>query len=84
MNHVKLVTAVNFLAYWETMKKNNTYDLIVDAAHFTDYRAERMGYSVLAKIPDVVSYTIVTSQDADVLEARDLIGKTIRFASRSL
>jgi phosphonate transport system substrate-binding protein len=74
---IKLVTAVNFLAYWETMKKNNTYDLIVDAAHFTDYRAERMGYSVLAKIPDVVSYTIVTSQDADVLEARDLIGKTI-------
>lgn len=74
---IKLVTAVNFLAYWETMKKNDSYDLIVDAAHFTDYRAERMGYSVLAKIPDVVSYTIVTAQDADVLEAKDLVGKTV-------
>jgi len=74
---IKLVTSVNFLAYWETMKKNNEFDLIVDAAHFTDYRAQRMKYNVLAKIPDVVSYTLVASPDADILEPKELIGKPV-------
>jgi phosphonate transport system substrate-binding protein len=73
---IKLITAVNFLTYWETMKKGK-YDLVIDAAHFTDYRASRMGYTVLAKIPDVVSYALVTNEDAFVLDPAELIGKTV-------
>ncbi|GMR07289.1 MAG: hypothetical protein BMS9Abin26_0291 [Gammaproteobacteria bacterium] len=74
---IKLVTAVNFLTYWETMKKNNKYDIILDAAHFTDYRREKMGYVVLAKILDVVSYSLITGEDEAILDADELIGKRV-------
>lgn len=74
---IKLVTAINFLTYWETMRKGDKYDLILDAAHLTDYRLQRMGYKVLAKRADVVSYSLVTGENADILEARELIGKPV-------
>lgn len=74
---INLITSINFLSYWETMKKNRKYDLILDAAHLTDYRVNRMGYTVLAKRPDVVSYTLVTGEDADILDPEELIGKSI-------
>lgn len=51
--------------------------MILDAAHFTGYRVTRMGYSVLAKIPGEVSYTLVTGSNTMVLGASDLIGKTV-------
>ncbi|WP_314161494.1 phosphate/phosphite/phosphonate ABC transporter substrate-binding protein [Sulfuriflexus sp.] len=74
---IKLVTSINFLSYWETMKKNTQYDLVLDAAHLTAYRVKRMGYNVLAKRADAVSYTLVTGENADVLEPEELIGKSI-------
>ena len=74
---IKLITSINFLSYWETMKKNKRYDLILDAAHLTDYRIKRMGYNVLAKRADAVSYTLVTGENADVLDPEELIGKSI-------
>ena len=55
---IRLQTALNFVTYWETMKKGE-YDLVLDAAHFTDYRIKRQGYRVLARIPDTVSLTLV-------------------------
>jgi len=74
---IKLVTSLNFLSYWQTMRKEGNYDFILDAAHLTDYRIKRMGYKVLAKRADVVSYTLVASQDADVIEPEELIGKSL-------
>lgn len=76
-HEIKLVTSINFLSYWETMKKGDKYDIILDAAHLTDYRLKRMGYKVLAKRADVVSYTLVTGEGADILDAEELIGKSI-------
>jgi len=74
---IKLVTSLNFLSYWQTMKKEGKYDFILDAAHLTDYRIKRMGYKVLAKRADVVSYTLVANQDADVIDPEELIGKSL-------
>jgi phosphonate transport system substrate-binding protein len=74
---IKLITSLNFLSYWETMKKNTQYDLILDAAHLTAYRVKRMDYNVLAKRADVVSYTLVTGENADILDPEELIGKSI-------
>lgn len=73
---VKLVTSPNFLVYWELMKRSK-WDLIIDAAHFTDYRNDKTGYTVLAKLPDTVSYTLAASPDLMVLEPDELIGKHI-------
>lgn len=77
---VELVTALNFLTYWQTMIKGD-YDLILDAAHFTSYRIEKLDYTPLAKVPGSVSYTLVTHPDLVVFEPKELIGNTIATAS---
>jgi phosphonate transport system substrate-binding protein len=82
---VQLVTAHNFLTYWETMKRPGSYDLVLDAAHFTAFRMQRMGYEPLVKLPEVVSFSLVTDQDTLILEADELVGKRIAtLASPSL
>lgn len=73
---IKVVTSTNFLTHWQMMKRG-TYDLILDGPHFTDYRIKKMGYTVLAKLPDVVSYTLVANEEQMVLEPVELVGKTI-------
>ncbi|NOX42580.1 MAG: phosphate/phosphite/phosphonate ABC transporter substrate-binding protein [Gammaproteobacteria bacterium] len=78
---IKLVTAVNFPSYWETMKKGKEYDIIMDAAHFTEYRAKRQGYTILAKVPDTVSFSLVTGEEELVLDAEELIGRKIASMS---
>lgn len=70
-------TSPNFLAYWDTVRRNQGYDLALDAAHFTDYRVQKHGFQVLAKMPDSVSYSLIVPGDALVIEPDELIGKTI-------
>jgi len=67
----------NFFAYWDTIRRKSGYDLVLDAAHFTDYRAQKMGFKVLAKIPDTVSYSLIVPEGSMVLDPAELIGKTI-------
>ncbi len=71
-----LVSSSNFLVHWQLMRREN-YDFVLDGPHFTDYRAQRMGYTALAKLPGVVSYTLVANENAFVLEPAELIGKKI-------
>lgn len=68
---------VNFMAYWSTISKSPKYDFILDAAHFTDYRIKKMKYVVLAKIPDGVSYSIITLDENLLLDPQELIGKRV-------
>lgn len=69
-----LITSKSFLSYWAKMKKGN-YDLILDAAHFTDYRIKKMHYTVLVKIPETVSYSLITNENEFVLDNNEFIGK---------
>lgn len=73
---IRLVTNSNFLTHWQAMKRDK-YDLILDGPHFTDYRVKNMGYTVLAKLPDVVSYTLVSNENLMIMEPSELVGKTI-------
>ena len=75
-HNIELKTSPNFLAYWQSMKTGE-YDLMLDAAHLTDYRAQKMQYRVLAKILDVVSLSLVTPEDSLVFEPAELVGKQI-------
>lgn len=77
---IKLVTAINFVAYWRTMRKGG-YDLILDAAHFTDYRIQRMAYVPLVKIKNVVSFTLVAHKDNLILDPGELIGQPVAVLS---
>ncbi len=82
---IKLVAAANFLVYWETMKRDNDYDIIMDASHFTDFRVQKLGYQVIAKIPDKVSYTLVTNENQFILDPSELVGRKVAtMASPSL
>ena len=72
---IVITTQRNFLFYWTKMRKNKKgFDLVLDAAHFTDYRVKTQGYTVLAKFPDTVSFSIVTSEDNFILDQEELIG----------
>lgn len=70
-------TLPNFLSYWEVIRRNRDYHLVLDAAHFTDYRAQRMGFKVLAKIPDTVSYSLIVEESRPVFDPLELTGRTI-------
>lgn len=74
---VIIETQPNFLSYWSVISKSPSYDLILDAAHFTDYRIKKLGYIVLAKIPEGVSYSIITHENNLLLDTNELIGKTV-------
>lgn len=75
---ITISTQRNFLFYWTKMRKGKKgFDLVLDAAHFTDYRVQTQGYTVLAKLPDTASFSIVTSEDTFVLDVEELIGLRI-------
>ncbi|MGW8247184.1 MAG: phosphate/phosphite/phosphonate ABC transporter substrate-binding protein [Acidiferrobacterales bacterium] len=74
---IKIVTMPNFLAYWDLVRHPGQYDLSLDAAHFTDYRAHKENFEVLAKIPDFVSYSLVVRQENLVFEPSELVAKTV-------
>lgn len=72
---ITITTQRNFLFYWTKMRRRQKgFDLVLDAAHFTDYRVKKQGYTVLAKLPDTVSFSIVTSEDNFILDIEELIG----------
>jgi phosphonate transport system substrate-binding protein len=72
---ITITTQRNFLFYWTKMRRKKAgFDLVLDAAHFTDYRTKMQGYTVLAKLPDTVSFSIVTSEDNFILDTEELIG----------
>ncbi|MCK4742662.1 MAG: PhnD/SsuA/transferrin family substrate-binding protein [Sulfuriflexus sp.] len=74
---IKVVGMSNFLAYWNAMRKGDEYQLILDAAHFTDFRIKRNNYNVLVKVYDTVTYSLVTSEDDLLFDPEELNGKTI-------
>jgi phosphonate transport system substrate-binding protein len=59
------------------MQKAKDMHFILDAAHFTDFRVQRKNYRVLVKLPDTVSFTVVTGEENFVFEMDELISKRI-------
>ena len=70
-------TRPNFLSYWETMRQGRDYNLVLDEAHFTDYRTQKMNYTVLAKIPHTVTYSLVVPRTAKLDDPARLAGRRI-------
>ncbi len=78
---IKLKISTNFLSYWIAMRKKNHFDLIIDAAHFVDYRAHKMHYQVIASFPNKVSYSLVSSDQELFLDREELISKKVAVVS---
>ncbi|MCW9088201.1 MAG: phosphate/phosphite/phosphonate ABC transporter substrate-binding protein [Gammaproteobacteria bacterium] len=75
-HQITLVTNSNFLTHWQTIKRG-AYDLVLDGPQFTGYRLEKLDYTVLAKFPSVVSYTLVANEDEMIMDPAELIGKKV-------
>lgn len=73
----RISTRPNFLSYWEMMRRGKEYNLILDEAHFTDYRAQKMGYVVLAKIPNTVTYSLIVPRATKLDDPARLAGRRI-------
>ena len=74
---IKIKSYRNFFTYWQKMKNMEDFDFVLDAAHFTDYRIRGNNYSVLAKLPDIVSFSLVTSDDLLIFDVDELVLKKI-------
>lgn len=73
---IKLQTSANMLAHWEMMRREG-YDLVLDNPAFTAYRAAKMDYTVIGKLPDVLSFTLVTHVDEMMFEPDEMIGRGV-------
>lgn len=78
--NIKIQTEPNFLSYWQRMRRGDKFHLVLDAAHFTDYRVKTQGYTVLVKLPDTVSFSLVTNENLLLFDADELIGKSLASA----
>jgi len=74
---IKIKTYPNFITYWNETRDGQGYDLILDAAHFTGYRAKELDFEILAKIPGTVSYSVIVPDSALVIDVGELVGKKI-------
>lgn len=74
---IQLVTARNFFTFWESMKKEGKYDLVLSAAHLTDYLIQRMDYEPIARLPDRVSLSLVTGPKTLIFDPNELISKKV-------
>lgn len=72
-----LLISPNFYAYWERVRRGKGFNLALDAAHFTDYRADKFDFDVLAKVPGTVTYSLVTRDSEPILDPLDLAGKRV-------
>lgn len=76
-HNVKVKAHLNFLTYWADMRRKKAGELVLDAAHFTDYRIQKNNYQVLAKLPESVSFTVVTHEDELVFDIEELVLKKV-------
>ncbi len=74
---IDIKTYPNFITYWNETRDGQGYDLILDAAHFTGYRAKELDFEILAKIPGTVSYSVIVPDSAMVIDIDELVGKKI-------
>lgn len=75
--NVVVHTSRDFSEYWVKQKGNNPFEIIIDNAFFTDFRNERKGWISLAKVPGLVSYSLVTTAENPVAETSELVGRRI-------
>ncbi|MDH4133542.1 MAG: hypothetical protein OEV31_02005, partial [Gammaproteobacteria bacterium] len=73
----RVATRPNYLAYWDTLRRGEDYNLILDDAHFTDYRIQKMNYRVIAKIPDTVTYSLAVQKKMNIDDPAKLVGRRI-------
>ena len=74
---VEFKTSYDYADYWLGMKGGKSYNLILDAPFYTDWRIKNQGYIPLVKVPGVVSYSLIALSSAGIFDPAELVGKRI-------
>lgn len=74
---LQLETFPNFLAFWQATRTGSPFDIVLDSAPTTDFRAQRQHWTVIAKLSGTVTQSLVTGSDNAVLDPSELINKKI-------
>lgn len=61
---------------YRTEMLNGDYDVIFDGGHFADYRARKLGYHIVAKMPTLQEFAIIVRSDDKVTKVGELAGQT--------
>lgn len=72
-----IITRPNFFSYWDFVRRGKDFEFVLDAAHFTDYRVDKLGFVVLAKVPDSVSYSLIVSDQNPIFDPGELVARRI-------
>ncbi len=74
---LQLETFPNFLAFWQATRTGSPFDIVLDSAPTTDFRAKRQHWQVIAKLSGTVTQSLVTGPNEAVLDPSELINKKI-------
>ena len=73
----ELVTSSNFMGYWQSMRKPDVFDFLIDGAHLAAYRVERRHHSFVARLDGVVSYSLIGRGEDLIIDPEELLNRTI-------
>lgn len=65
------------LEHWQAMVERDDYDLVLDEAHFTDYRVRNLDYRVLVRVSGVSGFSVVTGPATVFVEPDELYGEPV-------
>lgn len=73
----KLKTSGNYHVYWRDLRAGMKVDFAFEEAHFTDYRANRLGFTPLVRVAEGTRFSLLA--DASVAEGglQGLIGNRV-------
>lgn len=73
----KLKTSANYHVYWRDLRAGARADFAFEEAHFTDYRANRLGFTPLVRVAEGTRFSLLA--DASVAEGglQGLIGNRV-------
>ena len=75
---VELKLYPSYLAFWEaTRSGSNDYDIVLDAAPVTDFRAQRQNWRVIARFDGEVTQSLVTREDDLVFSPTELVNEPV-------
>jgi len=61
---------------YRTEMLNGNFDIIFDGGHFSDYRARKLGYHIVAKMPKLQEFVIIVQKDDKASSIDELAGHT--------
>lgn len=74
---VELKVYPSYLAFWEATRGGSDYDIVLDAAPVTDFRAQRQDWRVLARFDGEVTQSLVTREDDLVFSPTELVNEPV-------